>query len=259
MARIVFATALITLAAMLAGCQVRGGAREFADPESPTNTQIASGPTESDLVEQMASARQTYQKSLEQLIAFYAMTGENVKLKRTRRELEAIMLFRSGCPSVPPVQYQATTAIPAADELYYEAIAAERSRPRPGGYTEANSNEGLRLTLQKYNRLIRDYPSSDKIDDAAYRAGVIFEELEDYVVALEYFKLVFKWDAETIYPARFRAARILDQRLDRYAEALELYQQAIDIEATFDRHKHWKEFAEQRISEIKRLYHGAGS
>ncbi|MHC4580675.1 MAG: tetratricopeptide repeat protein, partial [Planctomycetota bacterium] len=106
---------------------------------------------------------------------------------------------------------------------------------------------------QNYNRLIKEHPTSDKIDDAAYKAGVIMEEFKDYVVALDYYQSAYKWDPETIHPARFRAARILDKQLHRYAEALELYQEAIRVEARFDKYRQWKEYAEMRIREIQKL------
>ena len=114
----------------------------------------------------------------------------------------------------------------------------------------------LRLALQKYEQLIKDYPSSDKIDDAAYRAGVILEELNDYMVALDYFKSAFAWDPDTIHPARFKAAHVLDKQLHRYADALALYQEALKIEARYDRHRQWKDFAELRTRELQKLDEG---
>ena len=109
----------------------------------------------------------------------------------------------------------------------------------------------LSLTLNKKppNQLIRRHPSSNKIGDAAFRAGGIYEYFKDYTIALLYHQRTYQWDPETIHPARFRAAFILDKRLHRRAEALEVYQQAVKKES---RYEIWKEFAEKRIRELTR-------
>jgi tetratricopeptide (TPR) repeat protein len=111
------------------------------------------------------------------------------------------------------------------------------------------------LALEKYNRLIRQYPSSDKIDDAACKAGEIYEYFQDYSIALLYYKRSYQWDPDTTQPARFRSARILDKRLHRNAEALELYREAINTEGRYGQLRMWKEYAEKRI---KALYKTEG-
>jgi tetratricopeptide (TPR) repeat protein len=111
----------------------------------------------------------------------------------------------------------------------------------------------LRLALARYNQLIKNYPSSDKIDDAAYKAGVIYEYFKDYSIALLYYKSAYEWDPDGIYPARFRAARLLDKHLYRKDEALQLYQQAVKTEGRYERYREWKEFAEKRIRELQKL------
>jgi tetratricopeptide (TPR) repeat protein len=112
------------------------------------------------------------------------------------------------------------------------------------------------LALAKYNDVIKKYPSSDKIDDAAYNAGVIYEYFKDYSIALLYYKRAFQWDPDTIYPARFRAARVLDKNLHRNDEALQLYQQAVKTEGQYEKYREWKEFAIKRIRELQKLDEG---
>ena len=84
----------------------------------------------------------------------------------------------------------------------------------------------LRMALDKYNQLISKFPTSDKIDDAAFRAAGIYEHFKDYSIAVQYYQRTYQWDPQTIYPAKYKAAFILDQRLHRRAEALQLYQDA---------------------------------
>ena len=112
------------------------------------------------------------------------------------------------------------------------------------------------MALEKYNELIRKHPSSDKIDDAAYNAGVIQEYFKDYSIALLYYKRAFQWDPDTIHPARFRAARVLDKNLHRNAEALQLYQQAVKIEGQYEKYREWREYAERRIRELQKIDEG---
>jgi len=258
MARIVYATVLITLlAGFLAGCQ---------DPYSPSSRRLEGSPRESipfappgasetDLAEKVAVSRQAYQQDLEYLVGYYTRTGNNMKLEWARRELSSLKTMPKYRYILGPTpgEYKAATPIPAADDLFFNADAIERSAGPVIGIRDKNK---LRLALQKYEQLIKDYPSSDKIDDAAYRAGVILEELNDFMVALDYFKSAFTWDPDTIHPARFKAAHVLDKQLHRYADALVLYQEALKIEARYDRHRQWKEFAEQRVRELQRLDEG---
>lgn len=254
MARIVYATVLVTLVSIMAGCP-SAGPYVVPEPVRPPTISVPAGATETDLVEELVVSRQEYQKGLEQLVGYYTKTGNNMKLQWARRELNAFQTMTKYNYILGPTPggQQATTPIAAADSLFYDAQALENSAGPVIGLRDKNK---LRLALQKYEQLIKDYPSSDKVDDAAFQAGVILEELGDYMVALDYFKSAFEWDPETIYPARFKAAYILDKQLHRYAEALQLYQEALKIDARFDRHRQWKDFSEQRVREIQKLGEG---
>ena len=254
MARIVYATALITLAGILVGCQP-GGANVVPIDNRPPTVFVPPGATETDLAEEMAVSRQAYQKGLEQLRAYYSRTGNNMKLEWASNELRSYQLMTKYNYILGPTpgEYQATDPVREADNLFYQAQAQERDAGLVIGFRDKNK---LRLALQQYEQVIRDYPNSDKIDEAAFRAGVILEEFKNYMVALQYYQNAFEWDAATNNPARFKAAHILDEQLHRYAEALALYQEAMQTEAMYDRHRQWKEFAEQRIRELQKLDEG---
>ena len=73
------------------------------------------------------------------------------------------------------------------------------------------------------------------------------------MVALDYYRSTFQWDPETPYPARFKAAYMLDKYLHRYDEALKLYKEALKIESKNGKHEKWKELTENRIMEIQKL------
>ncbi|KPK37384.1 MAG: hypothetical protein AMJ65_14695 [Phycisphaerae bacterium SG8_4] len=261
MAKVVCTIVLVAMLNVLVGCQEPGPERARlvpTDDTRPLNVAPPAGTSEADIVEEMAINREAYRKSLEMLIGYYNRTGNNMKLERAQKELREFQLMTKYNYIMEPVltsdRLKATTPVAAADDLYYDGLAFEKSAVLIPGLPR-NENK-LRLALQSYNRLIKEHPTSDKIDDAAYKAGVIMEEFKDYVVALDYYQSAYKWDPETIHPARFRAARILDKQLHRYAEALELYQEAIRIEARFDKYRQWKEFAETRITDIQKLDEG---
>ena len=139
---------------------------------------------------------------------------------------------------------KAVAAIAEADDLYNRAFQLDKK----AGMLVVIKDEGwLRMALNKYNQLIKKHPSSDKIDDAAYRAGTIYEYFKDYSIAVLYYQRAVQWDKHTPYPAMFRAAFILDKKLRRRTEALALYQQAIQRELMSENQR---EFAQKRIAEL---------
>ena len=260
MARRVCTGIVIVLLSVLVGCQgvdsgngqrVPQGRRQALGPSTVVNIADTS---EVDLVEKMAVNRQAYRQGLELLAGYYMRTGNNMKLEWAQKELAALNTMAKYNyiieANVAPQNLKVSASIPEADDLYYEA---EQIDKEAGTLPILKNKNQLRLALEKYNEVIRKYPASDKIDDSAYNAGVIYEYFKDYSIALLYFKRTFQWDPETPHPARFRAARILDQRLHRNAEALQLYQQAVKIEGQFDKYREWREFAERRIRELQKV------
>jgi len=262
MARIVFIAVLIVLLNVLVGCHRVDSGRGQLLP-ARTKTSVDSAPAvvadarETDIVEQTAVNRQAYRQSLELLVGYYTRTGNNMKLRWAEKELAALNAIPQYNyiieASVAPSNLNASTSIPEADELYNDALQFEN---RAGPLPFIKNESLLRLALDKYNQLIKNYPASNKIDDAAYRAGTIYEHFKDYSIAVLYYKRAYQWDPMTIYPARFRAAYILDKHLARRAEALELYKQAIKTEGRYDKLVSWKEFAEERTKEVSGIDEG---
>jgi tetratricopeptide (TPR) repeat protein len=257
MARIVLTAVVIVLLNVLVGCQgVDSGRGQLMPARTRTSIGAAGVVTvvdagETDFVEQIAVNRQAYRQGLQLLVGYYTRIGNNMKLNWAKEEL-------SGLDSIPQYKYiieaesaganlRASTSIPEADEVYQDALDLHKEA---GALLVIKNDELLRLAADKYSRLIKRFPSSDKIDDAAYKAGEIYEHFKDYSIALLYYKRAYQWDPGTMHPARFRAARILDKRLHRYAEALELYREAIKTEGAYEKHRKWTEFAEQRIIDL---------
>ena len=260
MARIVCTGILIVLLNVSVGCQnVDRGQSQLL----PSNTRQTLGPasviniadtSEVDIVEQMAVNRHAYRQGLELLVGYYTRTGNNMKLEWAKKELAGLNTTPKYNyiieANVAPPNLKVTASIPDADDLYYDAQQLDKDA---GTLPILKNKNQLRLALEKYNDLIKIYPSSDKIDDAAYNAGVIQEYFEDYSIALLYYKRAYQWDPETIHPARFRAARVLDKNLHRNSEALLLYQEAVKTEGQFEKYREWKDFAERRIRELQKI------
>ncbi|MBN1796137.1 MAG: hypothetical protein JW804_05645 [Sedimentisphaerales bacterium] len=254
MARLVLITNLAALVIALGGCteydsgKGRLTARNVRETTDRHAVIAAAQDKEVDTVEGMAMHRRAYRESLVALIKHYKNTGNYMKRQWAEKELETL-------DTIPQYDYiieasiagpdlKASQEIPEADDLYYEALVLE---------DEANKlilikNEDLlRLALDRYNSLIRDYPKSDKIDDAAYRAAKIYQGFKDYSIAALYYQRAFQWDPETVYPARYKAAYIFDKKLHQRSEALELYQQALELDPLNETQK---QIANERVAEL---------
>ena len=257
MARIVCTAVVIVLLNVLVGCHDIDSGRGQLMP-ARTKTSLGSAPVvniadarEADIIEQTAVNRQAYRQCLGLLVEYYTRTGNNMKLRWAEKELRALNTIPQYKyiieASVASPNLKASMSIPEADELYEDALQFEK---KAGPLPLFKNKSLLRLALDKYNQLIKRYPTSNKIDDAAYKAGRIYEYFKDYSIAVLYYQRAYQWDPMTIHPARFRAAYILDKHLARRAEALELYEEAVKTEGRFEKYITWKEFAEKRTQEV---------
>jgi len=204
--------------------------------------------SEVDLVETLAASRQQYYANLQALHRYYAAKGFAIKKSWAEKELAAF-------GQIPQYQYlmpaesalanrRATDSIEDADILYNEAMDLYR---QAGALLVLTDKQKLRMALNKFNELIATYPSSDKIDDAAYRAGRIYEYFGDYEIAVVYYQRAFQWNEVTPYPARFRAAYLMDQKLHDRTAALALYRLSIQVESRYEDNV---EYAQERILEL---------
>ncbi len=257
MTRIVVTAAMIALLTVFVGCQnsnmgtsVKLPNRDTpgAQSSNPVPVEVAASADEIDLVEQLSTQRQAYRETLEKLIKYYDVSGSNDKLTWARTELQSldrIPQYRYVlAPQYLSPDLKATEKIQAADDLFAKAVETQR---KAGVLPVLKDEELLRAALTQYNDLLSRYPTSDKIDDVAFRMGDIHEYFRDYTIALQFYQKAYQWDPATPNPARFKAAFILDGKLHRRAEALQLYQEAIVKEARF---ADYRAYAERRIKEL---------
>ena len=252
MAKTVLTVVLIVMLGVLAGCRgVDTGASQLLPPSMKGGSVVRpAGASETDIIEHVAINRQAYRSGLESLVAHYKKTGNTLELVWAKDELKKLN-------KVPQYDYiieavvasanlRATESIAEAELVYIDALRLEK---RARKFVIFINEDGLRSALDRYNQLIRKHPSSDNIDDAAYKAGGICEHFKDYTIALLYYQRTYQWDPDTVYPARYKAAYILDVIQRRRAEVLKIYQQALEKENLNIKQR---EFAQERIKALSK-------
>ena len=235
------------------GCEqpIKDSPRYLVDPAEAANVLSKGGvpdAAEVDLVEDLADRGMETGQSLAALQKYYQATG---KVKRRRwaehetKARERVPHYRYLAPGeIASTILVAVDSIPQANALYEEA---ERLHREAGGLLIITDEDKLRGALSRFNRIIKEFPTSNKIDDAAYRAGQIYEHFKDWDIAVVYYQRCFQWNEITAYPARCRAGYVMDQRLHKRNEARPLYHMAVDKRSSFTANI---EFAQKRILEM---------
>lgn len=249
MARTAILSVSVLLALVLTGCGDSQKRLMVAEPGPALFEKMTPSATaEVAMVEDLAKKRQAYRKKLEELKDYYLQAGNLMKLGWVDKELNSLK-------SAPRYRYiiqaeiagpglSATETIVGADRLFDRAVQLYNDATIIPLYTD---KQKMRLALADFNRLIKEYPASDKIDDAAFLAGRIHEHFKDYQIAVLYYKRCYQWNPKNPYPARYRAARILDYKLIERSEALGLYQASLKKERHTDEQR---QAIQKRIKEL---------
>ncbi len=229
------------LLAALSACNTDALFRDPAEPFGPVVAWQMTQPTENpdagevDIVESLAAHRHDYRRTLEALGRLYAERGNQAKCRMVEDELaglERVQTFKYMLDAeVPPPSLEAAEQIDEADRLYIHAYGLLR---RGGHGVLALYREELMIkSLKAFKTLIERYPASDKIDDAAFYCGEIHSGYlpDQELIAVRWYERAWQWDPQTPHPARFRAARLYDLRLQDRARALELYHAVTQHEA----------------------------
>jgi tetratricopeptide (TPR) repeat protein len=256
MTRISLIAALILPGVFLIGCEnpkVRDA--HLLEPQevavvSPDEVFLAPDATEVDYVENLAASRDAYRRALIGLLDHYSSVGNATKQKWAQTELKTfdqMVRYQYLQPAEwVPENLAATNSIEEADLLYDEAKSLYNES---GGMIIIANKAKLQQALGLFNQLIVQYPSSDKIDDAAYKAGKIYAYLKNYELAAIYYQRAFQWNEATSYPARFRAASVMDHKLRMRKEALALYKLAVEKESRYSDNT---ELAKERIAALSK-------
>jgi tetratricopeptide (TPR) repeat protein len=188
--------------------------------------------TDVEQVQRVNAARREYQLSLEALRTHYIAVGDVERVHWTEDELTQYhrilkQAYRLEL-DVPPPTLQGHQNIPEANELYRRALSYKEGGI-PFGSTYIDNQRRAELLFQQ---LLSNFPNSDKIDDAAYQLGDIYESsaFKQYRRAAQYFERCFQWNSKTHLDARTRAARLYDQKLQERSRAIELYRDVVNRE-----------------------------
>jgi len=231
--KIVLALATIALSSQIVSSQPPNPAPPPGNGPAPVNpTSIkgsrpssALGARDTDYVEKVINTRKEYQSALEALRAHYIQVGDVEKAKWAEEELlnyhripkQAYLLELD----VPPPTLQANDNIPEANEMYRRAMLY---KDKGWGQEYVDNQKRAEILLQQ---ILSTYPNSDKISDAAYQLGDIYESrpYKQYARSAIYFERSFQWNSRTQLDSRLRAARIYDKYLNERNHAIELYRE----------------------------------
>jgi len=258
----------MVLCALATGCNVDGmfendqppkGAIPMSRSEAPRSASPdASGLSvvaqrEVDLVENVLTYRAEYHRGLAELRDYYRDHGYANKQSWAEFELDGaskIKAFRYLLDSeVPSDELRPTEQISEADALYERGLEQMRNGGR--GVPIFYKEKTMIQAADTFRELIEKYPSSDKIDDAAFALGEIHKEYlpDQEPIAVKWYERAWSWDPQTPHPARFQAAVVYDFRLHDRDRALELYRSVLKDEAESGSNVR---FATRRIEQLIR-------
>lgn len=209
-------------------------ALSLASPaEPPTNVTEQ----EQQLVRDVYQARDSYQASLERLRAYYIHTNNEENKQWVEKELTAYHLMVKNPYllelDLPSPDLKPDTSLPNANRIFREALEWYNRR------TMLDREENYKRAELLLRRLIRDYPRSDKLDEACYYLGEIYSSkyFQQYRRAVAFYERVFLYEPNTNLDARLRAANLYEKYFANQRRAIELYQEVLRREIDPDQTK----------------------
>lgn len=232
---------LRTILSLLAlGMALPWGLSAPAPPPQSAGSEIA-------LVKKLLTTRRDYQLALEQLRAHYVNSGDAEKQRWAEDELK--QYHRNPKQSfiidldIPGPGLRAEQNVPAANEMYRVAMSYKDK-----GFGSDFQDNQIRAEL-KLEQLLNQYPTCNKISDAAYQLGDLYEGKVfnyQYRRAAVCFERCVQWNPTTQYDARLRAARLYDRYLSERSRAIELYKAVLTHETDPRRMQE----AQRRLTEL---------
>ncbi len=201
------------------------GASAILFAQTPSGGTSTAGKGDLELVQKLIVARKDYQTTLEELRKTYLTAGDVERARWAEDELRQYhripkFAFRLEL-DVPPPTLTGQSNVPEANQLYIRAMSYKDK-----GWAQESADNQRRAEIL-FQELLSKYPTSNKISDAAYMLGDIYEKppYKMFRRAAVYFERSFQWNANTTHDGRLRAARLYDSKtLDR-ARAMELYRE----------------------------------
>lgn len=217
-----------------------------APPAPPPAPKTSDPRADIELVERLLAARRDYQATLEQLRSHYLAIGDVEKSRWAEEELRQYHRLTKPAYAleldVPPPTLHAAQNFPEANELYRRAMTY---KDKGWGGEYVDNQRRAEILLQQ---LLTQYPQSDKIGDAAYQLGDLYEgrAYKQPRRAAQYYERAFQWSPNTSSDARMRAARIYDRVLVERPHAIELYRE-VTLHSTDPKQLHE---AQKRLADL---------
>jgi len=214
------------------GAPLAGGAAEPERNPAPPASELSQ--QEVDLVEAVISHRDEYHRALGELRDYYRERGYAAKQSWADFELDGISkvkTFRYVLDSeVASEKLRPTDQISEADALYQSGL--DLMKKGGDGIPVFYRQKTMIQAADAFRELIEKYPTSDRIDDAAFFLGEIHKEYlpNQEQIAVQWYERAWTWDPTTPHPARFQAAVVYDFRLHDRDRALELYRAVVSDE-----------------------------
>lgn len=207
---------------------------------------------EEELAERLEISRKNYKKSLLELSQFYLDIGNRLRYDNVSLEINEFN-------KIPKPLYTDTEStktdksaiksgkrnIEAANILFTDAdLYVYINSP-----LESNKKKNLSLTIERYERILSEYPESDKVSDAAYYLAEIYSDpiFAAYEKAASYYVKCYEADPHTDKPALYKAATVFDYDLNIYENAKKYYKMAVEFSPEYK----YKKRAQRRLDDIE--------
>ncbi len=183
--------------------------------------------TDSQLVERLLAARKEYQLTLEELRKHYIKTGDITRARWAEDELLQYHRMMHHAYrleyDVPPPTLKGSQNVPEANKLYRQAMSYKDK-----GWSTTYIDNQRRAEIL-FQRILTEYPQSDKISNTAYQLGDVYESkaFNQSARAAAYYERCFEWNPKTHFDARIRAARLYDHKLNDREKAHRIYQEIV--------------------------------
>lgn len=230
------------------GMLAASGVLAQSPPSDTKKSNSTERPGEVELVESVIKARKDYWSSLDKLRQHYIATNDIEKAKWVEDELRSYhrmmkYSYRLDVKDVPPPTLQPKQNVTEANNLFRRAVDFKN---KGTGDEFIDNQRRAEILLQA---ILEKYPESDKIAEAAYHLGHIYEHYKphpQYERAAAYYERSFQWNKASATDARLRAAVIYDEHLKMLDKAKELYKSVMNHDTNSGR----VEKAEKRLTEL---------
>lgn len=228
---------------------------EGLDTVVPARGENLADADETALIEELMGARKQWRDALIKVEGLYREKNLNSAADTVKRVTDRIDPARlpvyHDAAEVPPANLKPIAVIPEADQLYNQGYRLFRKGKGLVPMFDTSYDE-QREAIVLFKKLIREYPTSNKIAMSAYYIADIYKEYFNRdVLACKWYQRAWEWAAANpaalTEPARFQAATVYDIRLKDKPKAVECYRASLKYDPSRPGNATW---ARQRIKAL---------